>query len=103
LGLHREEIIVQTPADNFFPMETQKPPGADTGLPVAPIIVRQKNGYGRMKYDRPEHQLQFSRAVFREPAGGFWLRGSSLQDTSPFQRRSRTRQPGEHIARIRKQ
>ena len=71
--------IIQTAADDLFPRETQEFARADTGVPVLAIVVRDQDGRGRMENDRPEQQLEFFRAVFRQPAGGSWLRGRGVQ------------------------
>ena len=70
---HRK--IIQTAADDFFPRQTQEPAGADTGLPVTTLVVREENGRGRVKYDRAEEGLELLRTIFREPASGMWKRG----------------------------
>ena len=100
-GNHRLEAglrkIIQTAADDLFPRETQELAGADTGLPVVAIVVRDQNGDGRLEDDRPEQQLEFLRTIFREPSDGLWLRGGA-QKRSPLRRRFRLRQPGKEPA-----
>jgi hypothetical protein len=67
--------IIQASADDLFPRQTQELAGADTGLEVAALIVREQNRCGRMEYDRSEQQLEFLRPVFDEPTVCLWLRG----------------------------
>src|SRR5579863_2543120 len=67
--------IIQTAADDLFARETQEPAGADTGILVVTVVVREENGRGRMEDHSPKQQLEFLRAVFREPSGGLRLRG----------------------------
>ena len=67
--------IIKTAANDLFPRETQELARADIGLQVVAIVVGEQNGRGRMVYNRPEQQIEFFRAVFREPAGHLWPRG----------------------------
>ena len=90
--------IIETAADNLFPRETQELAGADTGLQVTAIVVGEQNRFGGMKHERPEKQLEFPRAVFREPTISLWLRGHYaflLRTDDPGRRL-----PGEHVAHV---
>ena len=70
-GLYRRHCkIIQPAADDFFARKAQELAGAETGLLVIAIVVRDKNGRGRMEDNRTEQGFEFLRAVFREPTGG---------------------------------
>ena len=63
--------IIQAAADDLFPREAQELAGADAGVPGIAVVVRDQNGRGRMKDNRPEQELQFFRTVLQQPAGGW--------------------------------
>src|SRR5580692_8337298 len=76
-GLHK---IVNSATDDRLPRYTQEVSGADAGVPILAIVVREQNGGGRMEYDRLEQQLQLLRTVFEEPAWSFGVRGGGAQN-----------------------
>src|SRR5689334_16195479 len=74
LGEHGPEAwfreIVETAADNVFPRQPEQPAGADAGIVVSAIVIRDQDRRERMEHHRAEQPLEFPGTMLLEPTRG---------------------------------
>jgi hypothetical protein len=73
--------IVQLPADDLLPRDTQKFADAYAGLAGQAVVVREQYRRGGVKDNGAEQKFEFFRTVFEKPTG--WrlrLRGGGAQN-----------------------